>query len=290
MKKRRAVIEIILPFFAYLVVLVLLGIVITIFSQGLPLFKSYSLKYFLFGTEWRPVKTPPLFGSFPLIVASVFVTFFSMLISVPIGVSTAIYLSKLSQKKTGDILKPVIEMLASIPSVVYGFFGIVFISPILQKVFNVQVGLNGLNASIILSMMALPTIASLVEDSISSVPIDIEMASYAVGATKLETLIHVILPAAFPGIISAVSLGFGRAIGETMAVLMVAGGATAIPKSILNPMRPLTAGIAAEMAEAPVGSTHYQALFGLGILLMIFIVLFNLTAQYFRNKVIKRGS
>ncbi len=290
MKKRRAVIEIILPFFAYLVVLVLLGIVITIFSQGLPLFKSYSLKYFLFGTEWRPVKTPPLFGSFPLIVASVFVTFFSMLISVPIGVSTAIYLSKLSQKKTGDILKPVIEMLASIPSVVYGFFGIVFISPILQKVFNVQVGLNGLNASIILSMMALPTIASLVEDSISSVPIDIEMASYAVGATKLETLIHVILPAAFPGIISAVSLGFGRAIGETMAVLMVAGGATAIPKSILNPMRPLTAGIAAEMAEAPVGSTHYQALFGLGILLMIFIVLFNLTAQYFRNKITKKGS
>jgi phosphate transport system permease protein len=290
MKKRRAVIEIILPFFAYLVVLALLGIVITIFSQGLPLFKSYSLKYFLFGTEWRPVKTPPLFGSFPLIVASVFITFFSMLISVPIGVSTAIYLSKLSQKKTGDILKPVIEMLASIPSVVYGFFGIVFISPILQKVFNVQVGLNGLNASIILSMMALPTIASLVEDSISSVPIDIEMASYAVGATKLETLIHVILPAAFPGIISAVSLGFGRAIGETMAVLMVAGGATAIPQSILNPMRPLTAGIAAEMAEAPVGSTHYQALFGLGILLMIFIVLFNLTAQYFRNKVIKRGS
>ena len=290
MKKRRAVIEIFLPFFAYLVVLVLLGIVITIFSQGLPLFKSYSLKYFLFGTEWRPVKMPPLFGSFPLIVASVFVTLFSMLISVPIGVSTAIYLSKLSQRKTGDILKPVIEMLASIPSVVYGFFGIVFISPILQKVFNVQVGLNGLNASIILSMMALPTIASLVEDSISSVPIDIEMASYAVGATKLETLIHVILPAAFPGIISAVSLGFGRAIGETMAVLMVAGGATAIPQSILNPMRPLTTGIAAEMAEAPVGSTHYQALFGLGILLMFFIVLFNLTAQYFRNKVIKRGS
>lgn len=290
MKRKKAVIEIFLPVFGYFVVLILFGIVITIFSQGLPLFKTYSIKSFLLGTEWRPVKAPPLFGSLPLIIASIFITVFSMIISIPIGISTAIYLSKLSGKKTGTILKPLIEVLASIPSVVYGFFGLVFISPLLQKIFNVQVGLNGLNASILLSMMALPTIASLVEDSISSVPIDIEMASYALGASKLETLTHVILPAAFPGIISAVSLGFGRAIGETMAVLMVAGGATAIPQSILNPMRPLTAGIAAEMAEAPVGSKHYQALFCLGILLMIFIFLFNITAQYFRNRIMRRQS
>lgn len=289
MKKKKAVIELFLPIFGYFTVLILFGIVITIFSQGLPLFKTYSIKSFLFGTEWRPVKVPPLFGSLPLIIASIFVTIFSMLISIPIGISTAIYISKLSNKKTGIILKPVIEILASIPSVVYGFFGLVFISPLLQKIFNVQVGLNGLNASIILSMMALPTIASFVEDSISSVSIDIEMASYALGASRLETLTHVILPAAFPGIISAVSLGFGRAIGETMAVLMVAGGATAIPQSILNPMRPLTSGIAAEMAEAPVGSAHYQALFCLGILLMIFIFLFNINAQYFRNRIVRRN-
>ncbi len=288
MKKRKAIIEIFLPIFAYSVIIILAGIVVTIFSQGLPLFKNYSLRYFLFGTEWRPVKVPPLFGSMPLVISSMFITFFSMLISVPVGISTAIYLSKLSNKKTGAILKPVMEILASIPSVIYGFFGVVFLGPILQKTFHVQVGLNGFNASIILSMMALPTIASIAEDSISSVPLDIEVASYSVGASRLETLLHIIIPASLPGIISAVALGFGRAIGETMAVLMVAGGATAIPTSILNPMRPLTAAIAAEMAEAPVGSFHYQALFGLAIILMIFILAFNLTAQYFRNKVIKR--
>jgi phosphate transport system permease protein len=289
MRKRKAIIEFILPIFAYSVVIILLGIVVTIFSQGLPLFRNYSVKYFLFGAEWRPVKDPPLFGSLPLVVASLYVTIFAMLISVPIGVSTAIYLSKLSSTRTSNILKPVVELLASIPSVVYGFFGVVFLGPLLQKVFNVQVGLNGLNASIILSMMALPTIASLTEDAISSVSRDIEIASYGIGASRLETLLHITLPASLPGIIGSVALGFGRAIGETMAVLMVAGGATAIPTSILNPMRPITAGIAAEMSEAAVGSMHYQALFSLAIILMLFILAFNLIAQYFKKKISKRG-
>jgi len=289
MRKRKAIIEFVLPIFAYSVVIILLGIVVTIFSQGLPLFRNYSVKYFLFGTEWRPVKDPPLFGSLPLVVASLYVTISAMLISVPIGVSTAIYLSKLSSTRTSSVLKPVVELLASIPSVVYGFFGVVFLGPLLQKVFNVQVGLNGLNASIILSMMALPTIASLTEDAISSVSRDIEIASYGIGASRLETLLHITLPASLPGIIGAVALGFGRAIGETMAVLMVAGGATAIPTSILNPMRPITAGIAAEMSEAAVGSLHYQALFSLAIILMLFILAFNLIAQYFKKKISKRG-
>ncbi len=287
MNKRRAVIEFLLPVFAYSVLIILAAIVVTIFSQGLPLFKTYSLKDFILGSEWRPVKEPPLFGALPLIVASLFVTFFSMLISVPLGISTAIYLSKLSDKRMREFLKPAVELLASIPSVVYGFFGVVFLSPLIQKAFNLQIGLNGLNASIILAMMALPTIASLAEDAISAVPVDIEMASFGLGASRLETILHVILPAAMPGMISAVALGFGRAIGETMAVLMVAGGAIAIPTKITDPMRPLTAGIAAEMAETPVGSPHYSALFGLAIILMFFVLAFNLVAQYFRRRVIR---
>ncbi|MGC8721434.1 MAG: phosphate ABC transporter permease subunit PstC [Caldisericaceae bacterium] len=288
MKRKKVAMEIILPVFGYFAVIVLIGIIFTVLSQGLPLFKNYSIRYFLFGTQWRPVNEPPLFGSLPLVVASLYVSVFSMFISVPIGISTAIYLSKFSSRITATILKPIIEILASIPSVVYGFFGVVFLSPFLQRVFGVQVGLNGLNASVILSVMALPTIASLAEDAISSVPNDIEIASYGVGASRLETLLHITLPASFPGIIGAVSLGFGRAIGETMAVLMVAGGATAIPGNILDPMRPITATVAAEMAEAPVGGLHYQALFDLAIILMIFVLVFNLIAQYFRNRIEKR--
>ena len=290
MKKRRAVIEYLLPVFAYIALIALLGIVFTVLVEGLPLFKSYSVFRFITGKEWRPTSEPPLFGALPLIISSIFVTVVSMLIAVPIGIATAIYLSKLSNPFIKDFLKPVVELLASIPSVVYGFFGLVFLAPLLQKIFHLSVGLNGFNASIILAFMALPTIASLAEDAISSVPVDIELASFGLGASKFETIFYTVLPAALPGIFTAVSLGFGRAIGETMAVLMVAGGAIGIPNSIFSPMRPLTVTIAAEMAESPVGSQHYMALFSLAILLLLFVIIFNLLAEYFRNKFsFKRG-
>jgi phosphate transport system permease protein len=290
MRKRRAIIEYFLPFFGYVALITLFGIIATIFVEGLPLFKSYSIVQFLTGKEWRPTNEPPIFGALPLIVSSLFVTTFSMLIAVPIGIATAIYLSKLSSAFVKEFLKPVVELLASIPSVVYGFFGVVFLGPIIQKIFHLSVGLNGFNASIILAFMALPTIASMAEDAISSVPVDIELASYGLGASKFETIFYTVIPAALPGIFTAVSLGFGRAIGETMAVLMVAGGAIAIPDSIFSPMRPLTATIAAEMAESPVGGTHYMALFSLAILLLLFVIIFNLIAEYFRKKfTFKRG-
>jgi phosphate transport system permease protein len=284
MKRRRAIIEYFLPIFAYIALIALLGIIFTILVEGLPLFKSYSIIDFLTGKVWRPTNQPPVFGSLPLIVSSIFVTIFSMIIAVPIGIATAIYLSKLSNPFIKDFLKPVVELLASIPSVVYGFFGLIFLAPLLQKIFHLSVGLNGFNASIILAFMALPTIASLAEDAISSVPVDIELASFGLGASKFETVFYTVIPAALPGIFTAVSLGFGRAIGETMAVLMVAGGAIGIPSSIFSPMRPLTATIAAEMAESPVGSQHYMALFSLAILLLLFVIVFNLIAEYFRKK------
>jgi len=284
MKRKRAIVEYILPIFAYIALIALLGIIFTILVEGLPLFKSYSIIDFLTGKVWRPTNQPPVFGSLPLIVSSLFVTVFSMIIAVPVGIATAIYLSKLSNPFIKDFLKPVVELLASIPSVVYGFFGLVFLAPLLQKIFHLTVGLNGFNASIILAFMALPTIASMAEDAISSVPVDIELASFGLGASKFETIFYTVIPAALPGIFTAISLGFGRAIGETMAVLMVAGGAIAIPSSIFSPMRPLTATIAAEMAESPVGSQHYMALFSLAILLLLFVIAFNLIAEYFRKK------
>ena len=284
MKRKRAIVEYILPIFAYIALIALLGIIFTILVEGLPLFKSYSIIDFLTGKVWRPTNQPPVFGSLPLIVSSLFVTVFSMIIAVPVGIATAIYLSKLSNPFIKDFLKPVVELLASIPSVVYGFFGLVFLAPLLQKIFHLSVGLNGFNASIILAFMALPTIASMAEDAISSVPVDIELASFGLGASKFETIFYTVIPAALPGIFTAISLGFGRAIGETMAVLMVAGGAIAIPSSIFSPMRPLTATIAAEMAESPVGSQHYMALFSLAILLLLFVIIFNLIAEYFRKK------
>jgi len=284
MKRKRAIVEYILPIFAYIALIALLGIIFTILVEGLPLFKSYSIIDFLTGKVWRPTNQPPVFGSLPLIVSSLFVTVFSMIIAVPVGIATAIYLSKLSNPFIKDFLKPVVELLASIPSVVYGFFGLVFLAPLLQKIFHLSVGLNGFNASIILAFMALPTIASMAEDAISSVPVDIELASFGLGASKFETIFYTVIPAALPGIFTAISLGFGRAIGETMAVLMVAGGAIAIPSSIFSPMRPLTATIAAEMAESPVGSQHYMALFSLAILLLLFVIAFNLIAEYFRKK------
>ncbi len=284
MKRKRAIVEYILPIFAYIALIALLGIIFTILVEGLPLFKSYSIIDFLTGKVWRPTNQPPVFGSLPLIVSSLFVTVFSMIIAVPVGIATAIYLSKLSSVFVKEFLKPVVELLASIPSVVYGFFGLVFLAPLLQKIFHLTVGLNGFNASIILAFMALPTIASMAEDAISSVPVDIELASFGLGASKFETIFYTVIPAALPGIFTAVSLGFGRAIGETMAVLMVAGGAIAIPSSIFSPIRPLTATIAAEMAESPVGGSHYMALFSLAILLLLFVITFNLIAEYFRKK------
>ncbi len=290
MKKKRAIIEYFLPVFAYIALIALLGIIITIFTEALPLFKTIPFLEFLTGREWRPTYNPPIFGAFPLIVASLFVTIFSMIIAVPIGVATSIYLSKLSGGFIREFLKPIVELLSSIPSVVYGFFGVVFLSPLIKDLFNLPFGLNGFNASIILAFMAIPTITSIAEDAISSVPVDLEQASYGLGASRLETIFHIVIPAALPGIFTAISLGFGRAIGETMAVLMVAGGAIAIPTSLFDPMRPLPAAIAAEMAEAPVGGLHYRALFSLAILLLVFILFFNLIAEYFRNKFTFKGS
>ncbi|MEJ2096795.1 MAG: phosphate ABC transporter permease subunit PstC [Deltaproteobacteria bacterium] len=265
-------------------VTVLLLITLFLFKEGLPIFKTVSVKDFIFGKYWYPTSDPADFGIFPLIVASLVVTLFSGLISIPLGVMTAIYIAEIASDRVSEIVKPLVELLAALPSVVIGFFGMVLVAPFLQRIFDIPTGLNLFNASIMLAFMSIPTICSISEDAIHSVPAALKEASVALGATHFQTIVRVILPASISGIGTAVILGLSRAIGETMVVLMVAGGAAMIPQSIFDPVRPMPASIASEMAEAPVGSDHYYALFATGIVLFIFTLIFNIIADYIATK------
>ncbi len=276
--------------FAFLSNIFLLGIVIVLFKEGLPLFKDIKVADFLFGRHWYPTFDPPEFGAFPLIMGSLWVTIGSIIVAVPLGLGAAIYISEIASPRMKEILKPTVEVLAGFPSVVLGFFGMVVIAPFLQSAFGLPTGLNALNASILLGIMAIPTITSISEDCISAVPRGFKEASYALGANKWETIIKVTVPAAFSGISSAVILGMGRAIGETMTVLMVGGGAAVIPHGFLQPVRTMTATIAAEMGETAIGSDHYYSLFAIAIVLFILTLIFNiiadLIAQRFRKRIV----
>jgi phosphate transport system permease protein len=258
---------------------ILFLIMLFLFKEGLPIFKTVSVKDFIFGKYWYPTSDPADFGIFPLIVASLLVTGVSGVFSIPLGVMTAIYLSEIARPRVGEIVKPVVELLAALPSVVIGFFGMVLVAPFLQRVFGIPTGLNLFNASLMLAFMSIPTICSISEDAIHSVPIALREASVALGATQLQTIVRVVVPASISGISTAVILGLSRAVGETMVVLMVAGGAAMLPQSIFDPVRPMPASIAAEMGEAPVGGEHYYALFATGIVLFIFTMIFNVIAD-----------
>lgn len=270
--------------FASVSITVLLLITLFLFTEGAPIFNKVSVKEFLFGTLWYPTADPPDFGILALLLGSVSVTFCSAVISIPLGVLTAVYLAEIAQPRTREIVKPLVELLAALPSVVIGFFGMVVLAPFLQNVFGIPTGLNLFNAAIMLALMAVPTICSISEDAIYSVPKSLKEASFALGATHLETIARVVLPAAISGISTAVILGLSRAIGETMVVLMVAGGAAMVPESIFDPVRPMPASIAAEMDEAPFRSDHYHALFATGIVLFLFTLGFNLIADHIAHK------
>ena len=274
-----------------LVSIVILGLIIFfLFMEGLPIFKVVSLKKFLFGVEWYPTYDPPEFGIWSLIVGSAIVTAFASVVAIPLGVLSAIYIAELAPSFIKEIFKPVIELLAGLPSVVLGFFGMAILAPWLQDTFDLPTGLNIVNASLILALMAVPTISSIAEDAIYSVPQEFKEASFALGATPFETITRVVVPAALSGISTAVILGMARAIGETMVVLMVAGGAAAIPESIFDSVRPMPASIAAEMGEAPFRSDHYHALFATGIVLFFLTLGFNLIADYISHKFREEGS
>ncbi len=262
----------------------LIGITVTLFKEGLPIFQEVSLRAFLFGKEWYPTYEPPDFGILPLILGTLWVMFGAMIVCIPLGIGSALYLHELASFRQKAILKPVIELLAGIPSIIYGFFGMVVVAPFLQRLLNIPVGLCAFTASLILGIMAVPTVCSLAEDALNYVPQSFREASFAVGATRWQTLINVVIPAAGSGISTAVILGMSRIAGETMIVLMVAGGAAVIPKSFFQPVRPMTATIAAEMGEAVVGGAHYHALFAIGLMLFFITLFFNTIAEIISRK------
>ncbi|MBC7364001.1 MAG: phosphate ABC transporter permease subunit PstC [Candidatus Aminicenantes bacterium] len=285
LEKSDRLIKLSLLMIALSAVSVLAIITIFIFEQGLPIMFRYGLKHFLLGQDWYPSEKS--FGLLPMIIGSLMVTFGALIIGVPLGLASAIFLTEFSSRRLAGFLKPVIELLAGIPSVVYGFIGLMFLVPFIRERFGGP-GLSVLAASVILGIMILPTVISITIDSIRAVPDSYREGSMALGATKWQTVRMVVLPAARSGIIAGIILGMGRAIGETMAVIMVAGNAADIPGSVLAPVRTLTSNIALEMAYA--SGEHREALFATGVILFIIIMILNTVANMSSAKQRKKGS
>ena len=260
------------------------GIVLVLITQGIPIVKTVGIGEFLFGTHWYPTHENAEFGILPMIYGSLIITAGALLFAAPLSILSALFIAEIAPFWLRETIKPVIELLAGIPSVIYGLFGAIFIAPIVQKVFNIPTGLTAFSAALILGIMVLPTVTSIVEDALTSIPKEYREAALAVGATKWETMTKITLPAAASGISTALILGIGRAIGETMAVLMVAGGSPRIVLSLLKPARAMTSTIAAEMAETVIGSDHYYALFGIAIVLFIMTLGFNLIADHISHR------
>ncbi len=259
-----------------------IGFVLLIFlfllREGVPVFWEVSPGN-LFGTRWYP--TFDIFGTLPLILGSAYVTIAAIVIALPLGVATAVFVREVAPHWTREILKPIIEVLAGIPSVVLGFFGMHVIAPLVRTTLNVPTGLTAFTGAVLLAYMSLPTIISVAEDALDTVPKSYRDAALAMGATKWQTIWRVVVPAAGSGIATAVMLGMGRAIGETMAVMMVTGNAGRMPlslESLFMPVRTMTATVAAEMGEVANGSVHYHALFGIGIILFILTFVINIVA------------
>ena len=264
-------------------ILVIFSIIYFLFQDGYSIFQTAGPWEFLSGSRWYPTGTPPLYGAFPLIVGTLLVTFGAMVIAIPLSIGSAIFISEIASPKMRAIIKPAIELLAGIPSVVYGFFGLIVLTTWLRIGFNQPSGESWLAGSILLGIMAIPTITSVAEDAISSVPREYKEGSLALSATRWQTISKVIVPSAFSGITAAIILGMGRAIGETMAVMMVCGNPTygLIPVPITNvfaPVKTLTATLGIEMGEVATGSDHYHALFGIALLLLAITLIVNIIA------------
>jgi phosphate transport system permease protein len=265
---------------AILAASVIFGILAILLFYGLQVFVEVNPLRFLTGTVWNPdAYGEPEYGIIPLAVGSLFATIIALAIAMPTGIASALFISEKLQGKSKMAVKTLVEILAGIPSVVIGFFGLTFISWVIVKVFRVYSGLNLFNGGILLAMMSLPTIISVSEDALRAVPASYREAALALGSHNWQAATRVILPAAKPGIVAALMLGFGRAIGETMAVLMVAGNAPIIARSLFDPVRTMTTTIAIELGEVPFGTTHFYSLFALGLLLFAITLGTNVLAE-----------
>lgn len=270
---------------AGVLLVVIVGLILVFMAaESLPFLVRTHIWRYLTGTRWLPVSEPPVFEILPFIVASLLVTTFSMLIATPVGLAGAVYISEMCPSAWRMKIKTLFELLAGIPSVIYGLIGLVVLAPLVQEMLNLNTGLNGLTASLLLAVMVLPTIISLSDEAIRAVPRDYRDASLALGATQWRTLVNVTIPAAASGIKAALLLAFGRALGETMLVLMVAGGRITVPTSILQPMRTMTATLAAEINNTAFGGDHYRALFGIGFVLLISTLILSTTAEHYAQR------
>lgn len=275
-------IETVLLICALVSVISVLFISFFIFQRGIPLFKTVGVGEFLFGTDWAPSnETNPRYGILPFIVGSIYVTLGSLVLAVPVGILTAVFMAEIANKKAVEIMRSVVQLLAGIPSVIYGFFGVIVISKFIRETFG-GTGYSMLSGSIILAIMVLPTIINITEVTIASLPKSIKEGSLALGATRWQTIVKVQLPAAKSGIIAGVVLGMGRALGETMAVLMVAGNAPIMPKGPLSKVRTLTMNIVTDMGYA--SGDHMTALFTTSIVLFLFILILNLSVNIIKGK------
>lgn len=282
----RKIIDKFMKFFIFLIgsfnVIIVFLIFLFILTNSLKAFEDVSLSKFFFGREW--ISLSEKYGLLPLLSGSLRVTFVALGISIPISIMSAVYMSEYASKKTRDIFKLLIETMSALPSVVLGYIGLYVLSTGIKNIFNLNTGLTALTGGILLSFMAIPTMVSIADDAIRALDPSYKEASLAMGANKLETVINIILPAAFPGIFAGIMLGFGRIIGETITVLMVTGNAPILTGGILSPVRTLTATIAAEMGEVVNGSTHYYILFAVGLVLFGISFITNTIADYFINK------
>jgi len=269
-------------------VLIVVLVFYFILKEALPFFQERGFME-IFGVKWTPVSAKPSYGMLPLITGSLVVTFFAGLVAVPLGIVCAVYIAEIAYPLEREILKPLIEVLAGIPSVVIGFFGMIVVAPVVKEVFQLSSGFNALSGGLVMALMAIPTIVSVSEDAIRSVPDSYKQASLALGANHMKTTWRVVVPAAIPGITAAVMLGFGRIIGETMAVLMVTGNARKLTLNPFDSVRTMTATVAAEMGEVSVGDTHYSSLFVVGLLLLLITFVLNLIALRAFKKFGARG-
>lgn len=266
----------------------LVGIVALILGfvakESLPLFTKMDTWLFLTGGRWLPVSEPPRFEIWPFIVSSGLITVFTVALALPVGLAAAMFIGEMAHPRVRLMAKPVLEILAGIPSIIYGLVGLLLVAPVVSGVLDLPTGLNGLTASLMLAVMVLPLIVSLSDEAIQAVPRDYRDASLALGATEWQTLVRVTLPAAGSGIKSALLLALGRVLGETMLVLMVAGGRVTTPTGITQPMRTITATLAAEVTNSAWGSDHYRALFGLGLVLLVSTLLLSVASERYAER------
>jgi phosphate transport system permease protein len=274
-------------FITFSSVLAVLLILVFVVVRSAAFFSTASILEFIVGRDWRPTADEPVFGALAIIVGSLYVSLAALVFAVPLGITAAVFLSDIVSWRIRNIVKPLVEILAAIPSVAYGFFAVLVLAPWMQKHFGFSTGTNALNASLILAVMALPTIVSVAEDSVSALGRELREASYSCGATRFETIMKVVIPAAHSGIIAAIVLGMMRAIGETMVVWMASGNATQIPHpwwDLSQSIRTMTATIAGEMGEASEASLHRSALFAIGVLLLVLTLSMNVISEYFLSR------